>query len=204
TLMVVMKVAAVILVIAAGLPFVQTSNWRPFMPFGFAGGGEGAAVVFFSGFCYDTLTTAAEEGRDPQRELSRAVILSLSIALVLYIAMSLVLTGIVRYDTLNNAAPVASAFTATGLPWVSLIVSAAAVAGIASVMLAFLLGCARIWFAMSRDGLLPGWFSQVHPRFRTPHRPALVGGGSSGLGPWFFSLKEVAGMVEHGTTFGFV
>ena len=116
---------------------------------------DGAAVVFFAVFGYDTLTAAAEEARDPQRQLPRAVLLSLGISLVLYIAMSLVLTGIVCYDTLNNAAPVAAAFTAIGLHWVTLFVSAAAVAGIASVMLAFLLGCARIWFAMSRDGLLP-------------------------------------------------
>ncbi|MGA7384515.1 MAG: amino acid permease, partial [Methylocella sp.] len=166
--MVIIKIAAVVLVIAAGLPHVHTANWHPFMPYGFGGVAEGAAVVFFAVFGYDTLTTAAEESRDPQQQLPRAVLLSLAISLVLYIAMSLVLTGVVRYDTLNGAAPVAAAFTAIGLPWVTLFVSAAAVAGIASVMLAFMLGCARIWFAMSRDGLLPGWFAQVHPRFRTP------------------------------------
>jgi amino acid transporter len=107
---------------------------------------------------------------------------------VLYITMSLVLTGLVRYDTLNSAAPVAAAFTAIGLPWVTLIVSAAAAADIASVMLAFMLGCARIWFAMSRDGLLPAWFAQVHPRFRTPHRPGqgrsdFIWGMSEEFGP---------------------
>jgi APA family basic amino acid/polyamine antiporter len=203
TLMVIMKVAAVILVIAAGLPHVQTSNWHPFMPFGFGGVAEGAAVVFFAVFGYDTLTTAAEEARDPQRELPRAVLLSLSIALVLYIAMSLVLTGIVRFDTLNNAAPVASAFTAIGLPWVSIIVSAAAVAGIASVMLAFLLGCARIWFAMSRDGLLPGWFAKVHPRYRTPHRPTLIAGVLTALAAGFFPIKEIAQLVNIGTLSAF-
>ena len=176
--MVIIKIAAVVLVIAAGLPHVHTANWHPFMPYGFGGVAEGAAVVFFAVFGYDTLTTAAEEARDPQQQLPRAVLLSLAISLALYIAMSLVLTGVVRYDTLNGAAPVAAAFTAIGLPWMTLIVSAAAVAGIASVMLAFLLGCARIWFAMSRDGLLPGWFAQVHPRFRTPHRPTLIAGDS--------------------------
>lgn len=204
TLMVIMKVAAVILVIAAGLPYVQTSNWHPFMPFGFGGVAEGAAVVFFAVFGYDTLTTAAEEARDPQRQLPRAVILSLSIALVLYIAMSLVLTGVVRYDTLNNPAPVASAFTAIGLPWVSLIVSAAAVAGIASVMLAFLLGCARIWFAMSRDGLLPGWFAKVHPRYRTPHRPTLIAGVLTASAAGFFPIKAIAQLVNIGTLSAFV
>jgi len=129
TAMVIIKIAAVVLVIAVGLPHVQTANWHPFMPFGFGGVAEGAAVVFFAVFGYDTLTTAAEEARDPQHQLPRAVLLSLAVSLVLYIAMSFVLTGIVRYDTLNNAAPVASAFTAIGLPWVTLLVSAAAVAG---------------------------------------------------------------------------
>jgi basic amino acid/polyamine antiporter, APA family len=202
--MVVIKIAAAILVIAAGLPYVRTANWHPFMPFGFAGVAEGAAVVFFAVFGYDTLTTAAEEALDPQHQIPRAVLLSLSIALVLYIAMSLVLTGIVRFDALNNAAPVASAFTAIGLPWVTLAVSAAAVAGIVSVMLAFLLGCARIWFAMSRDGLLPAWFSKVHPRYRTPHRPTLIAGVLTALVAGFFPIKEIAQFVNIGTLSAFV
>jgi basic amino acid/polyamine antiporter, APA family len=202
--MVAIKIAAVILVIAAGLPYVHTANWHPFMPYGFGGVVDGAAVVFFAVFGYDTLTTAAEEARDPQRQLPRAVLLSLAISLALYITMSLVLTGLVRYDTLNNAAPVAAAFTAIGLRWVTLIVSAAAVAGIASVMLAFMLGCARIWFAMSRDGLLPAWFAQVHPRFRTPHRPTLIAGGLTALVAGFFPIKEVAELVNIGTLSAFV
>ena len=204
TAMVIIKLAAVVLVVAAGLPHVHTANWHPFMPFGFGGVAEGAAVVFFAVFGYDTLTTAAEEAKDPQQQLPRAVLLSLAISLTLYIAMSLVLTGIVRYDTLNSAAPVAAAFTAIGLPWVTLLVSVAAVAGIASVMLAFMLGCARIWFAMSRDGLLPAWFAQVHPRFRTPHRPTLIAGGLTALVAGFFPIKEVAELVNIGTLSAFV
>src|SRR6195256_2183755 len=114
TTMVIIKIAAVVLVIAAGLPHVHTANWHPFMPYGFGGVVEGAAVVFFAVFGYDTLTTAAEEARDPQRQLPRAVLLSLAISLALYIAMSLVLTGMVRYDTLNKAAPVAAALACPG------------------------------------------------------------------------------------------
>ncbi len=204
TAMVIIKLAAVVLVITAGLPHVNLANWHPFMPYGFGGVVEGAAVVFFAVFGYDTLTTAAEEARDPQRQLPQAVLLSLSVSLVLYIAMSLVLTGIVRYDTLNSPAPVAVAFTAIGLPWVTLFVSVAAVTGIASVMLAFMLGCARIWFAMSRDGLLPAWFAQVHPRFRTPHRPTLIAGGLTALVAGFFPIKEVAELVNIGTLSAFV
>ncbi|PPD45167.1 MAG: amino acid permease [Methylocystis sp.] len=202
--MVVIKIAAVLFVIAVGLPYVRVENWRPFMPFGFSGVAEGAAVVFFAVFGYDTLTTAAEEARNPQRDLPRAVLLSLAVSLTLYVAMSLVLTGIVRYDTLDNPAPVVTAFASLGLPWVAFIVSLAAVAGITSVMLAFLLGCARIWFAMSRDGLLPGWFAVVHPRFRTPHRPTLIAGALTAVVAALYPIREVAELVNIGTLSAFV
>ncbi len=204
TAMVMVKIAAVLFVIAVGLPYVRLENWTPFMPFGFSGVTEGAAVVFFAVFGYDTLTTAAEEARNPQRDLPRAVLLSLAISLTLYIAMALVLTGIVRYDTLDNPAPVVAAFSALGLPWVAFIVSLAAVAGITSVMLAFLLGCARIWFAMSRDGLLPAWFAVPHSRFRTPHRPTLIAGATTAVVAALYPIKEVAELVNIGTLSAFV
>lgn len=202
--MVLLKVAAVIFVIVVGLPYVRVENWRPFMPFGFSGVAEGAAVVFFAVFGYDTLTTAAEEARDPQRDLPRAVLLSLAVSLTLYVAMSLVLTGIARFDTLDNPAPVVTAFASLGLPWVAFIISLAAVAGITSVMLAFLLGCARIWFAMSRDGLLPGWFAVLHPHFRTPHRPTLIAGALTAIVAALYPIKEVAELVNIGTLSAFV
>lgn len=204
TAMVILKIAAALFVIVVGLPHVRVDNWTPFMPFGFSGVAEGAAVVFFAVFGYDTLTTAAEEARDPQRDLPRAVLLSLVVALALYVAMSLVLTGLARYDTLNNPAPVVTAFASIGLPWVAFIVSLAAVAGITSVMLAFLLGCARIWFAMSRDGLLPAWFAVPHPRFRTPHRPTLIAGALTAIVAAFYPIKEVAELVNIGTLSAFV
>ena len=204
TAMVILKIAAVLFVIAAGLPYVRVENWRPFMPFGFSGVAEGAAVVFFAVFGYDTLTTAAEEARHPQRDLPRAVLLSLAISLTLYVAMSLVLTGIARFDTLDTPAPVVAAFASIGLPWVAFIVSIAAVAGITSVMLAFLLGCARIWFAMSRDGLLPQWFAVVHPRFRTPYRPTLIAGALTAIVAALYPIKEVAELVNIGTLSAFV
>lgn len=203
TTLVLLKVAAVILVIIAGLPHVRVANWHPFMPYGFGGVVEGAAVVFFAVFGYDTLTTAAEEARDPRRALPRAVLASLAIALVLYIAMSLVLTGMVRYDQLNGAAPVAMAFSAVGQSWAALVVSAAAVAGLFSVMLAFLLGCARIWFAIARDGLLPAWFAEVHPRFRTPHRPTLIAGAVTALVAGLLPIRQVAELVNIGTLSAF-
>ncbi len=204
TTMVIVKVAAVLLVILAAAPHIDPANWRPFMPFGFGGVVEGAAVVFFAVFGYDTLTTAAEESRDPQRDLPRAVLLSLAVSLALYVAMSLSLTGVVRYDRLNTAAPAATAFMSIGMPWVTLIVSMAAVAGLLSVMLAFLLACARIWFAMSRDGLLPAWFAKPHPRFSTPYRPTLIAGAICALVAGFFPIREVAELVNIGTLSAFV
>ncbi len=204
TVMVIIKIAAVLLVIAAGLPHIRLENWTPFMPFGFSGVAEGAAVVFFAVFGYDTLTTAAEEARNPQRDLPRAVLISLAVALALYIAMSLVLTGIAPYRTLDSPAPVAKAFEALGLPWIAFIVSLAAVAGITSVMLAFLLACARICFAMSRDGLLPGWLAKVHPRFHTPHRPTLIAGALTAVAAALFPIQELAELVNIGTLSAFV
>ena len=136
---------------------------------------------------------------NPATAAMRFPTLLLAVALALYVAMSLVLTGIVRFDTLNNAAPVAIAFSSLGLRWVSLIVSLAAVAGIASVMLSFLLACARIWFAMSRDGLLPHWFAIPHPRYQTPHRPTLIAGALTAAVAALYPIREVAELVNIGT-----
>ncbi|HLW74231.1 MAG TPA: amino acid permease [Gammaproteobacteria bacterium] len=204
TAIVAVKIAGVLLVILAGVFYIKPANWSPFMPFGFSGVLAGAAVVFFAVFGYDTLTTAAEEAKDPQRDLPWAVVLSLGIAMVLYLALSLVLTGIVPSSTLNNAAPVANAFTAIGLSWVMVAVSAAAVTGITSVLFANMLAGARIGFALSRDGLLPAWFSGVHPRFRTPHRATLILGAVTALSAGFFPLATVARLVNVGMLGAFV
>ena len=164
----------------------------------------GAAVVFFAVFGYDTLTTAAEEAKNPQRDLPWAVVLSLAVAMVLYLALSLVLTGIVPSSTLNNAAPVANAFSAIGLKWVMVTVSVAAITGITSVLFANALAGARIGFALSRDGLLPTWFSGVHPKFRTPHRTTLVLGVVTALAAGLFPLATVAELVNVGMLGNFI
>lgn len=204
TVLVAVKLLAVVLVIVAGAGYVDMANWTPFMPFGFDGVVTGAAVVFFAVFGYDTLTTAAEEAKNPQRDLPRAVLVSLAIALVLYVAMSLVLTGMVPYTELNHPAPVAYAFNALGLPWVTFAISVAAVAGITSVIFAFMLACARICFAMSRDGLLPRWFCGLHPRYGTPHRPTLIAGViTAGVAGWY-PIGQVAELVNIGTLSAFV
>lgn len=214
TVIVVIKVIGVALVIAVGAFYVNPANWHPFVPaaievdgvsrFGWAGVLAASSIVFFACFGYDTLTTAAEEAKNPQRDLPRAVLLSLAISMALYLAVSLVLTGMVPYPQLNSAAPVDAAFKALGLDWVRGIINVAAVAGLTSVLFAFMLGAARIWFALSRDGLLPGWFAHVHPRHGTPHRPTAILGIFSALVAGFLPIGEVAELVNIGTLSAFI
>ncbi|MEF8683636.1 UNVERIFIED_CONTAM: amino acid permease [Bacillus cereus] len=204
TLMVIIKVSIILVVIGVGVFYIDSSNWDPFMPFGFNGIMGGAALVFFAVFGYDTLTTAAEEAKNPQRDLPRAVIISLIIALCLYIGMSLVITGMAPYHTLNNAAPVAKIFSDVGLKWITLFISAAAITGILSVLFSFTLAGSRVWFAMSRDGLLPRWFSTIHPKYKTPHRPTLIIGIITAIISGFTPISELAELVNIGTLSAFI
>ena len=215
TLIVGIKVLGVALVIGVGAFFINTANWHPFIPerifddkgvghFGWHGVLTGASVVFFAVFGYDTLTTAAEEAKNPQRDLPRAVLLSLAVAMVLYIAVSLVLTGIVPYATLSGEASVSDAFNAIGLPWLSNVIAVAAVIGVISVLFAFMLGAARIWFALARDGLLPAWFARVHPRFGTPARPTMILGIFTAIVAGLLPIGEVAELVNIGTLSAFI
>ncbi len=214
TAVVAVKVAGVALVIIAGIHYVNPAHWHPFVPprqivdgvghFGWQGVLAAASVVFFAVFGYDTLTTAAEEARNPQHDLPRAVLLSLGISMALYLAISLVLTGMVPYQQLNSDAPVASAFIAVGAHWVMVAISVAAIAGITSVLFAFMLAAARIWFALARDGLLPGWFARPHPRWRTPYRPTMILGVGTALLAGFLPIGELAEMVNIGTLSAFI
>jgi len=204
TVIVAIKIAAAVLVIAAGVAFVKPANWHPFMPFGLHGVVAGASIVFFAVFGYDMLTTAAEEAENPQRDLPRAVVLSLGIAMLLYFAICLVLTGIVPYGTLDNPAPVASAFSAIGLPRIMIAISLASICGITSVIFANLLAGARIWFALSRDGLLPAWFGALHPRWRTPFRTTILLGLVTAAAAGIFPLDELAKLVNIGVLGAFI
>lgn len=201
---VVVKVLGVLLVIVVGAFYVHPAHWHPFMPFGFQGVLAGAAVVFFAVFGYDTLTTAAEEARNPQRDLPWAVVLSLAISMVLYIAICLVLTGMVPYDLLNNNAPVANAFGEIGVHWAMIVVAIAAIAGITSVLFAFLLAAARIAFALARDGFLPGWFAVVHPRHKTPARATTLLGALVAVVAGLFPITAVARLVNIGMLVVFI
>ncbi|HET7300040.1 MAG TPA: amino acid permease [Oleiagrimonas sp.] len=210
-----MKVLGVLIVIVVGSFFVKTELWHPFIPplqtlsdgslqYGWAGVMAAASIVFFACFGYDTLTTAAEESKNPQRDLPMAVIFSLVAAMVMYFGVSLVLTGMVPYTELNVPAPVSAAFEARGLPWISAIINIAAVCGIASVVFAFMLGASRIWFALSRDGLLPRWFAKTHPKYNTPHRTTMILGVVTALFAGFVPLTELAKLVNIGTLSAFI
>ncbi len=215
TLIVAIKVLGVVLVIGVGVFYIDPANWTPFIPertvdangashFGFNGVVTAAAVVFFAVFGYDTLTTAAEEAKNPQRDLPRAVMLSLGISMALYLTISLVLTGVAHYSTLGNSAPVANAFRDLGLDWVATLISLIAVTGIISVVFAFMLAAARIWYALSRDGLLPMWFAKSHPRYGTPYRPTLLLGVITALAAGFFPIGELAELVNVGVLAAFI
>ena len=215
TVVVAFKVLAVLVVIAVGIAHVDPANWTPFVPerivdadgvghYGLQGVVTAAAVVFFAVFGYDTLTTAAEEAKNPQRDLPRAILLSLGISMALYIAMTLVLTGMVPYSQLGNDAPVSEAFQARGMKWIGAAISATAIASILSVIFAFMLAASRIWFALARDGLLPGWFAKVHPTYGTPHRTTLALGVFTALVAGLFPLDEVAKLVNIGVLSAFV
>jgi APA family basic amino acid/polyamine antiporter len=215
TMVVALKVLGVIIVIVVGAFYVNTELWHPFIPkvveqsdgtlqYGWAGVMAAASIVFFACFGYDTLTTAAEESKNPQRDLPWAVILSLAVAMVMYFGVSLVLTGMVHYTELNVPAPVSAAFQERGLHWVSGVINVAAVAGIASVVFAFMLGAARIWFALARDGLLPRWFAHSHPKYGTPYRTTAILGVATAITAGFVPLTELAKLVNIGTLSAFI
>jgi len=211
----VIKVIGALLVIAIGAFMIDPANWHPFVPaqthdasgqphFGWAGVLTAASVVFFAVFGYDTLTTAAEEAKNPQRDLPRAVIASLAISMTLYVAISFVLTGMVPYAQLGGAAPVSDAFAMRGFAWIGVTVAAVVVVGVMSVLFAFMLGTARIWFALARDGLLPPWFAKVHPTWGTPYRPTLIAGVVTALVAGLLPITQVAELINIGTLAAFI
>jgi len=225
TVLVIVKVAAVLFVIAVGAFFVDPRNWRPFAPYGWTGltlfghtvsggvdaGGRplgmlaGAALAFFAYIGFDSVSTHAEEARHPQRDVPAGIIASLVLCTLLYIGVVAVLTGMVPYGQLDVAAPVADAFGRVGLRWAQAILAVAGVAGITSVMLVTMLSQARILLAIARDGLLPrAFFGAVHPRFRTPWKSTLVTGAFVGALSAFLPIDVLLTLVNMGTLLAFV
>jgi len=202
SIIVIIKVAVVVFFIAFGAFLVNPAHWHPFMPSGFGGVLSGAAIVFFAFIGFDAVSTTAEETRNPQRDLPRGMMASLIVCTILYVLMSGVLTGVKKYTVyLGDSAAVATAFS--GRPWAEALVSAGALAGMTSVLLVFQLGQPRIFMAMARDGLLPGYFAQIHPRYRTPHITTIWTGVVVGVVAMFTDIGSLADLTNIGTLFAF-
>ncbi len=202
--MVLVKVTAILLFVIAASRAVDPGNWHPFMPNGWQGVLTGGAIVFFTYIGFDSVSTAAEECRKPQRDLPIGIIATLVVCAILYTSVALVLTGIADWRTLNNAAPVANALKAIGMDEVRRWVSIGAVVGMVSSLLVYQYGQARIWFAMSRDGLLPDVFSKVHPKYRTPHISTWVAGLAVGIPAGIWDIGTFADLSNIGTLFAFI
>ncbi|MFV8369869.1 amino acid permease [Flavobacterium sp. LB2R40] len=203
-IMVVVKLCIVLLVIAVGVFYVDTANWDPFAPNGVTGVLKGVSAVFFAYIGFDAISTTAEECKDPQRDLPRGMMWAIIICTVLYIAIALVLTGMVRYDQLNVGDPLAFVFDKLDLKWMSGIIAVSAVVAMASVLLVFQMGQPRIWMSMSRDGLLPKRFSRVHPKYKTPSYATIVTGFVVAVPALFLNLTLVTDLCSIGTLFAFV
>jgi APA family basic amino acid/polyamine antiporter len=201
---VIVKLFAIAVVILVGVFYIRPANWSPFVPFGWSGVMRGAAVIFFAYIGFDAVSTAAEEVVDPNRDLPIGILASLFLCTALYIAVAAVLTGMAPALKIDLKAPLASAFVLRGLNTVAGIVSLGAVAGLTSVLLVLLLGQSRIFFAISRDGLLPPVFSRIHPRFRTPYWPTTLTGIVVGLTAALLPIQEIAELANIGTLFAFV
>ncbi len=203
TIIVLIKTAVVVFVIAFGAFMVNPTNWHPFTPHGFAGVMSGAAIVFFAFIGFDAVSTTAEETRNPQRDMPIGIMASLIICTVLYVLMSAVLTGIKKYTIYTgDAAAVATAFASK--PWAQALVSAGALAGTTSVLLVFQLGQPRIFMAMARDGLLPEYFAKIHPRFRTPHITTIWTGVVVAGVAMVTNIGDLADLTNIGTLFAFI
>jgi APA family basic amino acid/polyamine antiporter len=202
-IIVLLKLLVIGLFIVLGVTRVETTNWVPFTPFGFSGIMHGAAIVFFAYIGFDAVATAAEDVKDPKRDLQRGIIGSLLISTVLYIVVAAILTGMQKYTVLNTPSPISSALIATGIRWAGAFVSVGALAGLTSVLLAVVFAQSRIFFAMSRDGLLPPVFAKIHEKYKTPFFDFLIIGTSVALVSAFFPVEFIAEMANIGTLSAF-
>jgi APA family basic amino acid/polyamine antiporter len=206
------KVAVVLLFLAFAGPYVNVHNWQPFIPdnqgafgrYGWSGIFQGATMVFFSYIGFDAVSTAAQESKNPQRDLPIGIIASLAICTVLYIAVSLVLTGVVPYGQLSVPHPIALGVQATGMRWLMTAVEVGALAGLTSVLLVLLMGQPRIFLAMAQDGLFPPIASHVHARYGTPWTTTLISGGTCSIAAGLLPIEVLGELTSIGTLFAFV
>lgn len=203
-IMVLLKIAILLVVIGVGSFYINPKNWTPFAPNGIGGVLKGVAGVFFAYIGFDAISTTAEECKNPKRDLPRSMIYALIITTVLYILISLVLTGMVHYSGLGVGDPLAYAFQKLHLTKLSGVIAISAVIAMASVLLVFQVGQPRIWMSMSRDGLLPAIFSRLHPKFKTPAFSTIITGVIVATPSLFLNLTEVTDLTSIGTLFAFV
>jgi basic amino acid/polyamine antiporter, APA family len=204
TAVVVIKVLVVLLVVGVGVFYIDTANYQPFFPFGVSGAITGAATVFFAVFGYDAMSTAAEESRDARRHLPRAIVYSLAVSMVLYVLATLVLTGMQNYREIDPESGFSTAFDAVGLSGLAEVIAIGAIIGILTVMFTFMLGVTRVWYSMSRDGLLPSWFARVDPVHRVPTRVTWIAGVASAVIAGFLPIQEAAELTNIGILLAFV
>lgn len=204
-ILVAVKLGVILLFIVLGVGHVNPINWSPFMPYGVSGVFRGAAIIFFAYIGFDAVSTAAEEVKNPQKDLPKGIIFSLIICTVLYIIVSAILTGMVPYlEYKNTAAPVAYALAKVGINWGSALVAVGAITGITSVLLVMTFGATRVFFALSRDGLLPKVFSELHPKYGTPVKSTLLVGAITAVCSGFVPIGTVAEMANIGTLAAFI
>jgi len=205
TAMVIIKLLVIGLFVAVGAFYVKPDNYVPFSPNGWAGISSGAAVIFFAYIGFDAISTAAEETRDPQRNMPIGILASLIVCTLIYVIVAFVLTGMLKWNLYTGVAdPLAKAFEQRGLNWISGIISFGAVFATTSVLLVFQLGQPRIFFSMGRDGLLPEWASRVHPKYKTPHVTTILTGIFVAVLSGISSIEEAANLCNIGTLFAFI
>lgn len=201
--MVVLKLIIILAFVGIGAFYVKPENWTPFMPNGFEGVSSAAAVIFFAYIGFDAVSTAAEECRNPARDMPIGILASLGVCTVLYIAVAAVLTGMVPYTMLATAEPLATAFSARGMNWTAGLISLGAVFATTSVLVVFQMGQPRIFFSMGRDGLLPKWAAKIHPKYQTPHITTILTGVFVALIAGFANINEIVELTNIGTLFAF-
>ena len=200
----VVKLAIIGFFLVLGAFYIRPENWAPFAPNGLKGISSAAAIIFFAYIGFDAVSTAAEETRNPQRDMPIGILASLVICTVLYVAVAVVLTGMAKWNTLGNAEPLAAVFAALHMNWTAGIIALGAVVATTSALIPYQAGQPRIFFSMGRDGLLPGWAAKVHPRFRTPHVTTLLTGLLVALCSSVTNINELVELTNIGTLFAFV
>lgn len=204
TTIVAIKLAIIVFFLVLGACYVKPANWVPFAPNGFAGISSAAAIIFFAYIGFDAVSTAAEEARNPKRDMPIGIMASLLICTLVYIAVAIVLTGLSKWNQLGTAEPLAFAFAALGMNWAAGVVSVGALLATTSVLMTFQLGQPRIFFAMARDGLLPPWAARVHARYRTPHVTTILTGVLVGGFAACTNINEMVELCNIGTLFAFI